>query len=46
MKRTVLTLCVAALTALSGCAAVNRDSRCACCNVGQQPYSTYPGASQ
>ncbi len=45
MKRTALTFCVAALTALGGCA-VNRDSRCACCTVGPQPYSTYPGASQ
>lgn len=45
MKRTALTLCVAALTALGGCAA-NRESRCACCQSVQQPYSTYPGASQ
>lgn len=47
MKRTAMTLCVAALTALSGCAGMNRDSRCACCHVEQQQtYSTYPGASQ
>lgn len=45
MKRTALTLCVAALAALSGCA-VNRESRCDCCQAAQQPYSTYPGASK